>query len=105
MVEVDAAGSDGAQLWIVDLARRLATPLTGENEDTPFPAWTSDSQLVVYRSNRGGRLGIYRLPADGSSDPELLLEMLAVVGFYHLVSFTANALRLHPEPYAARFPA
>jgi serine/threonine-protein kinase len=74
VVEVDAAGSDGAQLWIVDLARRLATPLTGENEDTPFPAWTSDSQLVVYRSNRGGRLGIYRLPADGSSDPELLLE-------------------------------
>jgi alkylhydroperoxidase family enzyme len=38
------------------------------------------------------------------SEPELL-EMLAVVGFYHLVSFTANALRLQPEPFAARFPA
>jgi alkylhydroperoxidase family enzyme len=34
-----------------------------------------------------------------------LLEMLAVVGFYHLISFTVNALRLRPEPYAARFPA
>jgi alkylhydroperoxidase family enzyme len=33
-----------------------------------------------------------------------LLEMLAVVGFYHLVSYTANALRLRPEPFAARFP-
>jgi hypothetical protein len=33
-----------------------------------------------------------------------LLEMLAVVGFYHLVSFTANAVRLRPEPFAARFP-
>jgi alkylhydroperoxidase family enzyme len=37
------------------------------------------------------------------SDAELL-EMLAVVGFYHLVSFTANSLRLRAEPYAASFP-
>jgi alkylhydroperoxidase family enzyme len=37
-------------------------------------------------------------------DEAQLLEMLSVVGFYHLVSFTANALRLAPEPYAARFP-
>ena len=33
-----------------------------------------------------------------------LLEMLAVVGLYHLVSFTANSLRLRAEPYAAPFP-
>jgi alkylhydroperoxidase family enzyme len=33
-----------------------------------------------------------------------LLEMLAVVGFYHLVSFTANALRLRLEPFATHFP-
>lgn len=33
------------------------------------------------------------------------LEMLLVCGFYHLVSFTANATRVANEPFAARFPA
>lgn len=33
------------------------------------------------------------------------LEMLLVCGFYHLVSFTANATRLANEPFAARFPS
>ena len=32
-----------------------------------------------------------------------LLEMLLVCGFYHLVSFTANATRLELEPFGARF--
>jgi len=34
-----------------------------------------------------------------------LLEMIAVVGFYHLVSFTVNAARVEREPWAAAFPA
>jgi len=33
-----------------------------------------------------------------------LLEALLVCGFYHLVSFTANATRLANEPFAAAFP-
>ena len=37
-------------------------------------------------------------------DEAQLLELLLVVGFYHAVSFTVNALRLPPEPWAARFP-
>jgi len=47
---------------------------------------------------------LWRALAERWNEAELL-EMLAVVGFYHLVSFTANALRLEPEPFAARFPA
>lgn len=34
-----------------------------------------------------------------------LLEMLLVCGFYHLISFTANATRLPLERFSARFPA
>jgi alkylhydroperoxidase family enzyme len=37
-------------------------------------------------------------------DEVQLLELLLVAGFYHLVSYTANAVRLGPEPFAARFP-
>jgi alkylhydroperoxidase family enzyme len=37
-------------------------------------------------------------------DETQLLEMLLVCGFYHLVSFTANAARIPNEPFAATFP-
>jgi hypothetical protein len=33
-----------------------------------------------------------------------LLEMIAIVGFYHLISFTTNAAAIALEPWAARFP-
>lgn len=35
---------------------------------------------------------------------EQLIELVALVGFYHMISFTTNAFRIPPEPYAARFP-
>ena len=34
-----------------------------------------------------------------------ILELIALVGFYHTVSFFANGLRLGAEPYAAVPPA
>jgi len=33
-----------------------------------------------------------------------LIEIVALVGFYHLVSFFKNAFELPPEPYAPPFP-
>jgi len=36
---------------------------------------------------------------------EQILELLALVGFYHSASFFANALCIAPESFAARFPA
>jgi 4-carboxymuconolactone decarboxylase len=38
-------------------------------------------------------------------DDAQLLELIATAGFYHLVSFTANAAGVEPEQYAERFPA
>jgi 4-carboxymuconolactone decarboxylase len=35
---------------------------------------------------------------------EQIFELIALVGFYHTVSFLANGLKLAPEPYAAPFP-
>ena len=34
-----------------------------------------------------------------------LVELLALVGFYHLIAWLANALRIPNESYAPRFPA
>ncbi|HEY4345632.1 MAG TPA: carboxymuconolactone decarboxylase family protein [Parvibaculum sp.] len=36
---------------------------------------------------------------------EQLIELIMLAGFYHMVSFVVNAMRLPPEPYAARFPS
>ena len=33
-----------------------------------------------------------------------ILEVIALVGFYHTVSFFANGLRLPLEPYGTPFP-
>jgi len=35
---------------------------------------------------------------------EAILEILMLAGYYRMVSYLTNALRLPPEPYAARFP-
>ena len=36
---------------------------------------------------------------------EQLIELIALAGFYHLISFMTNALRVPSEAYGARFPA
>src|SRR5262245_45971573 len=35
---------------------------------------------------------------------EAIMELLLLAGFYRTVSYLTNALRLPPEPFAARFP-
>lgn len=35
---------------------------------------------------------------------EAVLEILMLAGYYRMVSYLTNALRLPPEPYGARFP-
>lgn len=36
---------------------------------------------------------------------EQLVELVVLIGSYHLISFVTNAFRIPREPYAARFPA
>jgi 4-carboxymuconolactone decarboxylase len=36
--------------------------------------------------------------------PEQLMELIIIVGWYHLISFMANAARIPLEDWAARFP-
>ena len=38
-------------------------------------------------------------------DEPQILELIALAGYYHSISFLCNALELPPEPYAARFNA
>jgi hypothetical protein len=74
-VAVEVAADDARQIWIVHLASRTATPLAvaGEND---YPVWTADGEWVVFNSNLGGALGTWRQRADGSGEPELLVDAM-----------------------------
>jgi 4-carboxymuconolactone decarboxylase len=40
----------------------------------------------------------------GRFSVEQIFELIALVGFYHTVSFFANGLNIAPEPYSVQFP-
>jgi 4-carboxymuconolactone decarboxylase len=76
--------------------------------DATDPAWSDEERLLIQlvdelhdMSNISGEL--WRALAAAFSI-EQILELIALVGFYHTVSFFANGLRLEAESYAARPP-
>ncbi len=62
----------GSDIWVVDLARGTPTRLTfgGANDN---PIWTPDGRTIVYGGNKDGKPGLYKVPADGSGPPQLIL--------------------------------
>jgi hypothetical protein len=62
-------------IWLYDLERRTLTRLTSDGHSLA-PVWTPDGRWVTYGSldPDGTKAGIYRVPADKSGPPELLLE-------------------------------
>ncbi len=85
---------------------QLAATVSGAPSD---PAWSRRQSLLVQLADE------LHDTADVSDplwmelarewDPPELIELIAVAGFYHLVSFAANAARVEPEAGAARFRA
>ncbi|MGL4288702.1 MAG: carboxymuconolactone decarboxylase family protein [Phreatobacter sp.] len=73
------------------------------------PVWAEEDRLLIAIADQlhGGcdiddatwrQLG-------GRFSDEAILEILMLAGFYRMVSYLTNALRLAPEPFARRFPA
>jgi Tol biopolymer transport system component len=62
-------------IWIVDVQRNVPTRLTFDPAVDADPVWSPDGREIVYTSDRGGRLGMYR-QAIGSPDPPELLFTL-----------------------------
>jgi 4-carboxymuconolactone decarboxylase len=84
---------------------QLAATVTGDADN---PAWSPRQSLLVRLADE------LHSTADvsdelwselaGHWDEGELMELIAVAGFYHLVSFAANAARVEREPFAERFP-
>ena len=76
--------------------------------DANDPAWGEDERLLIrlvdelHDSATLSDEVWNALIATFSIDQ--VYELIALVGFYHTVSFFANGLKLAPEPYAASFP-
>jgi eukaryotic-like serine/threonine-protein kinase len=66
----------GEDLWTLELQRRVPTRLTFEGVNY-FPIWSPDGRWIAFGGDRGNEHGLYRVAADASGKPELLLETTA----------------------------
>jgi len=83
---------------------QIAATLSGNTE--PFTAAEQALLGMCEALHRFARIDDElwaRLSAD--RPPAELIELLALAGQYHMVSYVANAIGLELEPNAARFPA
>ena len=62
------------EIWVLDVARGVRTRLTFGPISNSFPVWSPDGKWIAYASDRGGQVGIYRKPSDGSGTEEMLLK-------------------------------
>ena len=75
-VALQSVAGAGSDIWVHDFAKKTFTRLTfgGQNRT---PIWSRDGSLVYYVSldPRGERSRIFRRPADGSRDAELVADV------------------------------
>jgi alkylhydroperoxidase family enzyme len=85
---------------------QLRATVHGGPED---PCWSPRQSLLVRLADElhdtgGVSDGLWAELAKGWPASQLV-ELVATAGFYHLVSFAANAFAVEPEEYGERFPA
>jgi alkylhydroperoxidase family enzyme len=84
---------------------QVAATVHGDAED---PAWSTEERLLIHLVDELHDTAtlsddLWRALAAAFS-VEQIFELIALVGFYHTVSFFANGLGLAPEKFAAAFP-
>src|SRR5581483_5301526 len=71
---MEAANPADADIWILDLARGASSRFTFGPNLAGFPVWSPDGSEIVFASNRDGFYDLYRKPANGAKEEELLLR-------------------------------
>ena len=62
----------GADIWLLEFARALRSRFTTHPAGDFFPVWSPDGVDVAFSSARGGPMRVYRKPADGGGEAEVL---------------------------------
>ena len=60
-------------VWTLEIERGLLSKLTSSPANDVFPIWSADRRHIAYSSVRGGKVGIYRILANGSGPEEELM--------------------------------
>ena len=70
---VDVADSQGADIWLHDLARGTERRLTTDPATDTAPLWTPDGERVVFASDRDGQVALFWMLADTPGAAERLV--------------------------------
>ena len=67
-------GSNPSDIWLVELARGVASKFTFDPAADMSPIWSRDGSHIIFRSNRGGHHDLYQKVANGAGEDELLFK-------------------------------
>ena len=67
-------GVPAIDIWVIDLATGIATPVTDDPANDLDPAWSPDGKHIVFNSNRLGGWSLFMRPSDGSGGDMPLLK-------------------------------
>jgi Tol biopolymer transport system component len=70
--QTELTTGSNADIWITELAGGGSTRFTFAGEADLQPTWSADGRSIAWVGVRAGKTGIYRKPADGAGDDELL---------------------------------
>ena len=71
-ISFDVSGEDGRDVWILSLARGLATRATFDR-DGHDATWTPDGQYITYTTFKHGPAAVFRTRPGGGSKPDSLI--------------------------------
>jgi Tol biopolymer transport system component len=71
---IDDPKTGTSDLWVLEIARQVATRLTSDPGNDQSPIWTPDSSSVIFNSDRSGSFNLFRKRVGGFGDEERLHE-------------------------------
>ena len=69
---VEVADNTGRNIWVYGLERQTEDRLTFDPASDTYPVWTTDSEHLMFASDRAGGRGLHRKAADGTGQTERL---------------------------------